>query len=78
LRTILAKYNAADYSAPDFSSKEKAQAIIGLNYKKEVDEKNTFLDALNQEWFKQGEAKGLYDPASRKDMVRKTSYNTGK
>ena len=78
LRTILAKYNAADYVAPDFSSKEKAQAIIGLDYKKEVDEKNTFLDALNQEWFKQGEAKGLYDPASRKDMVRKTSYNIGK
>ena len=76
LRTILAKHNAADFVAPDFSSKEKAQALIGLDYKKAVEEKNTFYNTLEQEWFKQGEAKGLYDPASRKDMIRKTSYLT--
>jgi len=75
LRVVLAKYNAADYAAPDFSTKEKAQAIIGLPYAKLVEEKKTFLDTLKQEWYKQGEAKGVYDPATRKDMVLKTSYN---
>jgi nitrite reductase (cytochrome c-552) len=75
LRTVLAKYNAADYVAPDFSTKEKAQQIIGLPYDKLVEEKKTFLNTLRKEWDKQGEAKGLYDPATRKDMVFKTSYS---
>lgn len=75
LRIVLAKYNAADYAAPDFSTKEKAQAVIGLPFEKLVEEKKTFLNTLRQEWIKQSEAKGLYDPETRKDMVLKTSYN---
>ena len=71
----MAKHNAADYVAPDFSTKEKAQAIIGMDYGKLVEEKKTFLNTLKQEWFKKAEEKGLYDPESRKDMVLKTSYN---
>jgi hypothetical protein len=74
LRAILAKYNAADYQAPDFSSKEKAQQIIGLPFDKLVDEKNQFLKGLKQEWFKEGEKQGIYDPKSREGMVLKTSY----
>lgn len=75
LRIVLAKYTAADYVGPDFSTKEKAQAIIGLPFEKLIEEKKTFLNTLRQEWIKQSEAKGLYDPATRKDMVLKTSYN---
>jgi nitrite reductase (cytochrome c-552) len=75
LRIVLAKYNGADYVAPDFSTKEKAQGVIGLPYGKLVEEKKTFLDTLRKEWNKEGEAKGIYDPASRKDMVFKTSYS---
>jgi nitrite reductase (cytochrome c-552) len=75
LRVILAKYNAADFVAADFSTKEKAQAITGMEYKKLVEEKKTFLNTLKQEWFKKAEVKGVYDPDSRKDMVLKTSYN---
>ncbi|MGI6657659.1 MAG: ammonia-forming cytochrome c nitrite reductase [Desulfobulbus sp.] len=74
LRTVLARYNAADYQAPDFSTKEKAQALAGIDLEKEASAKRGFIDTLKQEWFKQGEAKGLYDPASRKDMVLKTAY----
>ena len=74
LRTILAKYKAADYVAPDFSTKEKAQAIIGMDYKQLVEEKETFLKTLKPQWYKEAEAKGVYDPASRKDMKLKTSY----
>lgn len=76
LRAILAKYGAADYEAPDFSTKEKAQAVIGLPFDKLVDEKNQFLNGLKQEWFKEGQRKGIYDPKSREGMKLKTSYPT--
>jgi nitrite reductase (cytochrome c-552) len=75
LRIILAKHNAVDYAAPDFSTKEKAQAVIGLPFEKLVEEKKTFLNSLKLEWYKQAETKGLYDPETRKEMVLKTSYN---
>ncbi len=75
LRSVLAKHNAVDYVAPDFSSKEKAQAIIGMQYDKLVDEKETFLNGLRQEWIKEGTEKGLYDPKTREGMVKKTSYS---
>ena len=74
LRVVLAKYNAADYQAPDFSTKEKAQALIGMPYDKLVDEKNQFINGLKQDWFKESEKKGLYDEESRKDMTLKTSF----
>jgi len=75
LRIVLARYNAADYAAPDFSTKEKAQVLTGMPFEKLIEEKKTFLNTLRQEWIKQSEAKGLYDPETRKDMVLKTSYN---
>jgi len=76
LRTLLAKYGAADFEAPDFSTKEKAQAVIGLPFDKLVDEKNQFLKGLKQEWFKEGQEKGIFDAKSREGMVLKTSYPT--
>ncbi len=75
LRTILAKYDAADYQAPDFSTKEKAQQIIGLPFQKLVEEKNNFLKTLRQDWIKDATDKGLYDPKTREKMEHKTSYN---
>jgi nitrite reductase (cytochrome c-552) len=75
LRIVLAKYDAVDYVAPDFSSKEKAQVLIGLPYDKLVDEKNTFRNGLRQDWIKAGIEKGLYDPKTREGMEQKTSYN---
>ncbi len=75
LRAILAKYNAGDYQAPEFSTKEMAQQLIGLPFEKLVEEKNQFLNGLKQEWFKQGAEKGIYDPKSREGMELKTSYN---
>jgi nitrite reductase (cytochrome c-552) len=75
LRTVLAKYNAADYQAPDFSTKEKAQAIVSLPFGKLVEEKKVFLDGLKKQWFEAGKAKGIYDAKSREGMQLKTSYN---
>ena len=75
LRTVLAKYNAGDYAAPDFSTKEKAQAIIGLPYQKLVDEKMDFQNTLRKEWIEQARAKGLYDPQTTEGIKFKTSYS---
>lgn len=75
LRIVLAKYGAADYQSPDFSTKEVAQQLIGLDMNKLAEEKNHFLDTLNKEWFRQAAEQGIIDPASREGMVRKTSYN---
>ncbi len=75
LRTVLAKYNAADYQAPAFASKEEAQQLIGLPFDKLVEEKTGFLNGLKQQWFKDGEKKGIYDAKSREGMELKTSYS---
>jgi len=45
-----------------------------MDYKKLVEEKEVFLKNLKPEWYKQAEAKGVFDPASVKDMKLKTSY----
>ena len=70
----MAKYNAVDYAAPDFSTKEMAQAVIGLPYQKLVDEKMTFLNGLRKEWIEQQNQKGLYDPQAKEGMKFNTSY----
>jgi nitrite reductase (cytochrome c-552) len=75
LRTVLAKYKAADYQTPDFSTKEKAMEIVGLPFGKMVEEKKEFVNGLKAQWFEDGKAKGVYDPKSREGMVLKTSYN---
>ena len=73
LRIVLARYNAADYVAPDFSTKEKAQKVIGLPFQKLVDEKMLFLNTVRKDWNKEATDKGLYDP---KTAIKefKTSY----
>ena len=75
LRIILARYDAAEYVAPDFSTKEKAHVVTGLPYDKLVYEKNKFLNGLRKEWIEEGTKKGLYDPKTREGMVHKTSYS---
>jgi nitrite reductase (cytochrome c-552) len=74
LRAVLAKYNAGDYAAPDFSTKEKAQEVIGLPYQKLVDEKMNFQNTLRKEWVQQATAKGLYDPKAWEGVKFNTSY----
>jgi len=75
IRIILAKYNAADYVAPDFSTKEKAQKIMGLPYQKLVDEKMHFQNNLRKEWIEKQKQKGLYDPKAWEGMEFKASYS---
>lgn len=72
---VLAKYGAVNYVAPDFSTKEKAQTIAGLDFKALVTEKETFRATLLKEWEKQAIEKGILSPDTRKGMSDKTSYN---
>ena len=74
LRAILAKYNAGDYAAPDFSTKKKAQEVIGLPFQKLVDEKMSFLNSLRKEWVEDQKKKGLYDPPMNEGIEFNTSY----
>jgi nitrite reductase (cytochrome c-552) len=68
LRIILSRYDAAEFVAADFSTKEKAHEIIGLPYDKLVEDKDNFLNTLRQEWIEDATEKGLFDPATREGM----------
>ena len=50
LAGILAKYGVINYAIPDISTKEKAQAVAGVPFKKLVDAKNNFKQGLMKEW----------------------------
>lgn len=72
---VLAKYGAVNYMAPDFSTKEKAQALAGVDLAKLVAEKENFKATLLKEWEKQAIDKGLLSPETRKGMSDKSSYS---
>lgn len=71
---VLAKYGDATYIAPDFSTKEKAQKLAGVNLDKLVAEKKKFKATLLQEWNRQAVKKGILNLDSRKGMSDKSSY----
>jgi len=75
LAKVLAKYGAADYKAPEIKDKKQAQEIIGLPYEKLIDDKMKFRNGLMQEWKKEAEEKGVYNPKSTESVEDKTSYN---
>ena len=77
LVSVLADHNVTRYSAPDFSTKEKAQELAGVPYQKLVDAKLKFKATLEKEWYKQAEAKGNLNAAkSRQDLdTTATSYS---
>lgn len=50
LAGILAKYGIIDYEVPDFSTKENAQKLAGLDLQKMVDDKLRFKKTLMSGW----------------------------
>jgi nitrite reductase (cytochrome c-552) len=72
---VLAKYGAVEYMAPDFSTKEKAQALAGVPLAKLVAEKQQFKDTLLKEWNNQAVKNGNLNMDSRKGMSDKSSYS---
>jgi len=75
LAKILAKYGASDYVAPVITDKTQAQEIIGLPFNKLVEDKKRFQNGLMQQWKKDAEKKGIYNPKSTEGIEDKTSYN---
>jgi nitrite reductase (cytochrome c-552) len=55
LANIFAKYNNFNVKIPDFSTKEKAQLVIGLNISKLKQEKKIFLENVVPKWLKKAQ-----------------------
>jgi len=75
LAKILAKHGAGDYVAPSITDKGQAQQITGLPFEKLIEDKKKFQNGLMQEWKKEAEKKGVYNPKSTAGVEDKTSYN---
>ncbi|MEN8730480.1 MAG: ammonia-forming cytochrome c nitrite reductase subunit c552, partial [Desulfuromonadales bacterium] len=75
LAKVLARHGAADFVAPDFSTKEKAQQLAGVPLNKLVDEKEAFRKGLLKDWEKAAIKEGKLDPAIKQGMSDNTSYN---
>ncbi|MDR2635265.1 MAG: ammonia-forming cytochrome c nitrite reductase subunit c552, partial [Campylobacteraceae bacterium] len=63
-----------NYSAPDFSTKENAQKLAGLDMKKLIAEKQEFKSKIEQEWLKQAKANGRLDEKLRDYKDDVSSY----
>jgi nitrite reductase (cytochrome c-552) len=71
---VLAKHNAVDFIAPDFSTKEKAQSLAGVNLEKLVAEKLNFKATLEKAWHEEAVKKGNLNMSSRDGVDMKSSY----
>ena len=71
---VLAEHGGIDYVAPDFSTKEKAQALAQVPFQKLVDEKLVFKKGLLKEWEQEAIKSGNLDPEIRKGMSDNTAY----
>ncbi len=56
LTNLLSKYGVTNYQAPDFSTKEKAQKLAGLDMPKLIADKQNFRNTLMADWLKQAAA----------------------
>ncbi len=71
---LLAKYGSANYVAPDFSTKAKAQKLAGVPLQKLVDAKMHFKATLEKEWLKSAVSKGNLNMETREGVDTKSSY----
>ncbi len=76
LAAVLAKHGVIGYVAPDFSTKEKAQVLAGVDLQKDIAEKLKFKETLLQEWNKEAAEKGRLNMDARKGMSDHSSYST--
>lgn len=71
---VLAKHGAIDYVAPDFSTKEKAQKLAGVPFKKLAAEKMKFKRTLLKAWTETAIAQNKLDASVREGMSDNVSY----
>jgi len=58
LTNLLAKYGVVNYQVPDFSTKEKAQKLAGLDMPKLIDAKLNFKKGLMSDWLQDAKDEG--------------------
>ncbi|MGL1930417.1 MAG: ammonia-forming cytochrome c nitrite reductase [Desulfotalea sp.] len=75
LAAILAQHGVIGYEVPDFSTKEKAQALAGVPLAKLVDAKKKFKSTLLKEWNEEAVKDGKLNMESRKGMTDFSSYS---
>jgi len=75
LVALLASKGVMNYSAPDFSTKEKAQKLAGVPTKKLIEAKLKFKATLEKEWHKEAVKNGDLNMEARKDVdLKHSSY----
>lgn len=74
LVSVLAKHGVMNYTAPDFTSKEKSQKLAGVPLEKLIKAKLKFKETLEKKWHEEAVKKGNLNLDSRKDVDLKSSY----
>jgi nitrite reductase (cytochrome c-552) len=74
LAGILATHGVIDYEVPDFSTKEKAQQLAGVDLQKLVDEKLDFKKTLMSDWLDSAIKEGRLNNEYLKDLPDNASY----
>lgn len=74
LLVLLAKHGEADYQVPDFSTKEKAQALVGLDMPKLIEDKLNFKNTLEAEWIDEAVEEGRLTDAFVQGLEDHASY----
>ena len=74
LAGILAAYGVIDYQVPDFSTKEKAQALAGVPLEKLVQQKQTFRNGLMQDWLEEAKQAERLTDETVINLPEKASY----
>ena len=65
---ILAGKGVMNYSAPDFGTKENAQALAGVPFQKLVAAKQEFKRTLEKEWNKEAVKKGVWSEKTKNEQ----------
>ena len=65
LISVLAAHGVMNYEVPDFSTKEKAQKLAGIDFEKEVAAKQNFKNTKAKEWIEEAKRKGTFDEKTR-------------
>ena len=58
LTTVLAQHDVIDYQVPDFSAKDRAQQLAGLDMPQLIEDKLNFKRGLMSEWLEEAKAEG--------------------
>ena len=74
LTTLLAQYDVVDYQVPDFSTKEAAQQLAGLDMPQLISDKLEFKKGLMSDWLEEAEAEGRLTDAFVQGLEDHASY----